>query len=337
MASSFVPSESSNDTIVICALYQFAPLNDYQQLRAPLLRLMEANHIYGTLLLAEEGINGTVAASQQSIDTLLAWLQQDARLQNIEYKFSYSTKKPFKRIKVKLKKEIVTLGVQGIAPQFCVGTYVEPKDWNALISDPDVLVIDTRNDYEIQIGTFVGAINPNTDTFRELPQFVAQQLNPQQHKKVAMFCTGGIRCEKSTALLKKYGFDEVYHLKGGILKYLEEISESESLWQGECFVFDDRVAVNHQLQVGQYDQCHACRLPITEQDKLSEQYQQGISCPHCFDKSSAKQKARFSEREHQIQLAKRRQEVHLGSDVQQVVKQRRQLKEANRQSSNANA
>ena len=304
--------DSLDSQFVICALYQFAQLEDYQQWREPLLRLMEANHIYGTLLLAEEGINGTVAASQQSIDRLLSWLQQDARLQNIEYKLSYSANKPFKRIKVKLKKEIVTLGIDGIAPQFCSGTYVEPRQWNALISDPDVLVIDTRNDYEIQIGTFIGAINPNTETFRELPKFVEQQLIPKQHKKIAMFCTGGIRCEKSTALLKKYGFEEVYHLKGGILKYLEEIPESESLWQGECFVFDDRVAVNHQLEVGQYDQCHACRLPITAQDKLSEQYQQGVSCPHCYHKSSAKQRARFSEREHQIQLAKHREEVHLG-------------------------
>ena len=319
--------------VVVCALYKFVHLEDFDQLQSPLVRLMETLRIRGTLLLAKEGINGTVAGSRHSIDRFLQTLEQDKRLAPLEYKESLSRDLPFKRTRVKLKKEIVTMGVENIDPRHSVGTYVEPEDWDELIADPDVLLIDTRNDYEIQVGTFKSAVNPNTNTFREFPDYVKQNLDPAKHKKVAMFCTGGIRCEKSTAYLKEQGFDEVYHLKGGILKYLEKVPEGQSSWQGECFVFDDRVTVNHQLEPGSYDQCHACRLPITEKDKQSEHFQQGVSCPHCFSKHSPAQKQRFQEREWQMQLARQRGEAHLGDDVPATVLQRRtkKLKEKERQ------
>jgi UPF0176 protein len=216
-------------------------------------------------------------------------------------------------MKVKLKKEIVTMGVEGIDPRHVVGTYVKPKDWNALISDPDVVLVDTRNDYEVELGTFKNAINPKTDSFREFPAYVADNMDPGKQKKVAMFCTGGIRCEKSTAFMKEQGFDEVYHLEGGILQYLEDVPEAESLWQGECYVFDNRVAVNHQLERGTYDLCHGCRLPITEADKASERYIEGVTCPRCFDTQTPEQRERFMERQRQIQLAKARNEEHIGA------------------------
>ncbi|MEH6651079.1 MAG: rhodanese-related sulfurtransferase [Motiliproteus sp.] len=297
---------------VVTALYKFVTLENYQQLRAPLLAVMEANAIRGTLLLAREGINGTVVGTREQIDTLLEWLRSDPRLAELDHKESYTTQLPFKRCKVKLKKEIVTLGVEGIDPDRVVGTYVKPADWNALISDPSVLVIDTRNDYEVEIGTFANAVNPKTETFRQFPSFVDKTLDKDQHRKVAMFCTGGIRCEKSTAYLKEQGFDEVFHLQGGILKYLEEIPAQDSLWQGDCFVFDDRVSVDHQLQKGLYDQCHGCRKPITEQQKNLAQYVKGVSCHHCYDTKSDQQKKRFSERQKQMELASQRGGTHLG-------------------------
>lgn len=317
--------------IVVCALYKFVALEDYQNLRQPLLATMENNRIRGTLLLAKEGINGTVAGSRQGIDRLLEWLEQDPRLKHIDRKESQTDKPPFKRTKVKLKREIVTMGVEDINPKRVVGTYVEPKNWNQLINDPDVILVDTRNDYEVQVGTFKNAINPETNSFREFPHYVKNQLNHQKNKKIAMFCTGGIRCEKSTALLKEQGFDEVYHLKGGILKYLEEIPETESLWQGECFVFDDRVTVNHQLEKGNYDQCHACRLPITAADKANEKYRQGVSCPHCFDDTTPKQRARYRQRQQQINLAKERGEAHIGAEASDLINQKRQAKRQARQ------
>ncbi|MGR9114587.1 MAG: oxygen-dependent tRNA uridine(34) hydroxylase TrhO [Gammaproteobacteria bacterium] len=312
--------------IVVCALYKFVELDNYQALRQPLLKIMENHRVRGTLLLADEGINGTVAGTRQAVDTLLHWLRDDSRLADIEFKESLTDQPPFKRSKVKLKKEIVTLGVEGIDPKRVVGTYVEPKDWNELISDPEVMLIDTRNDYEVKVGTFKNAINPETETFREFPRYVKENLNPANHKKVAMFCTGGIRCEKSTAYLKTQGFEEVYHLRGGILKYLEEVPEQESLWQGECFVFDERVTVNQRLEQGNYDQCNACRLPITETDKASDKYQQGVSCPHCYDKITAEQKYRFREREKQIALAKKRGEVHMGAEAAKALTAKREAK-----------
>jgi len=321
--------------IIVCAMYKFVTLDNYQQLKKPLLNFMQSHAIRGTLLLAHEGINGTVASSRNNIDALLSYLQQDNRLAEISYKESFTQEMPFLRTRVKLKKEIVTMGVEGIDPKHIVGTYVKPKDWNKLISDPDVLLIDTRNDYEVQVGTFKNAINPKTESFRDFPNYVKQHIDPAKHKKVAMYCTGGIRCEKSTAYLKEQGFDEVYHLEGGILKYLEEVPAKETLWQGECFVFDERITVNHQLKKGHYDQCNACRLPITEQDKQSEHYVHGVSCPHCFEKTSKAQKARFAEREKQMQLASQRGEAHIGADSAKTIEARRlekqKLKEKQRQ------
>ena len=312
--------------IVVCALYKFVTLENYQALRQPIQNVMEKNHVRGTLLLANEGINGTIAGSRHAIDTVITWLKSDSRLAELECKESITGVMPFNRTRVKLKKEIVTMGIEGIDPKQVVGTYVNAQEWNSLIDDPEVLVIDTRNDYEFQVGTFKNAINPNTQSFREFPQYVKENLDSDKHKKVAMFCTGGIRCEKSTAFLKQQGFDEVYHLKGGILKYLEEMPIESTLWEGECFVFDERVTVNHQLKKGSYDQCNACRLPITDVDKISDKYQQGVSCPHCFDKVTLEQRARFSEREKQMALAKKRGESHLGEDAAKTLIRKRQKK-----------
>ncbi|MGS0680154.1 oxygen-dependent tRNA uridine(34) hydroxylase TrhO [Shewanella sp. 125m-7] len=320
--------------VVVCAMYKFVSLPKFKQLQSQLLQVMEESEIKGTLLLAQEGINGTVAGSQAAIDNLLTWLATQPGLDNIVYKLSFDDEMPFYRTKVKLKKEIVTMGVEGIDPNKVVGTYVKPKDWNQLISDPDVLLVDTRNDYEVQIGTFKNAVDPKTETFREFPEYVKQNLDPVKHKKVAMFCTGGIRCEKSTAYLKELGFDEVYHLEGGVLKYLEEVKQEESLWQGECFVFDNRVAVNHSLEKGQYDQCNACRMPVTAEEMTLESFVQGVSCLHCIDKTSEKQRQRFIERERQVQLSKQRGEAHIGSDVSQVIETRRAKKELLKKSQN---
>lgn len=315
-----------NRPVVVAALYRFAHFPDFETLREPLLRLMLDESVRGTLLLAPEGINGTIAGTREGVDRLLDFLQKDQRFGDIETKESYVEENPFYRSKVKLKKEIVTMGVEGIDPNDIVGTYVEPADWNELISDPDVLLLDTRNKYEVEIGTFENAVSPQTDSFRELPAYVGEHLDPGQHKKVAMFCTGGIRCEKSTAYLKQQGFDEVYHLKGGILKYLEEVPEEESRWRGECFVFDNRVTVDHQLKKGNYDQCHACRMPITEADKQCEEYQKGVSCHYCFDKHSPQQIKRYAERERQMELARQRGEAHIGSTMEEKIAARKEEK-----------
>lgn len=316
---------------IVCALYKFVALENYQSLRQPLLELMKEKEVYGTLLLAHEGINGTISGSRESIDSVLDWLQQQPDLGSIDVKESISKDKPFKRTKVKLKKEIVTMGVEDIDPRKVVGTYVEAKDWNELINDPDVLLVDTRNDYEYSVGTFRNAVNPNTESFREFPEYVEKNLDPQKHKKVAMFCTGGIRCEKSTAYMKQQGFEEVYHLKGGILKYLEEVPKENTTWDGECFVFDDRVTVDHDLNPGRYQQCNACRMPITEEEQQSELFQQGVSCPHCYDRTSDDQKARYLEREKQIQLSKARGEEHIGGNAEKVLVERRFEKKRQRE------
>ncbi|ROS00996.1 UPF0176 protein [Sinobacterium caligoides] len=313
--------------IVVCALYKFVRLENFTELRQPLLALMEKHEIRGTLLLAAEGINGTVAGTRAAVDVLLAWFESTSGLESIVSKESYESAMPFYRTKVKLKKEIVTMGVEGIDPLQVVGTYVKPSDWNTLISDPEVTVVDTRNSYEVGIGTFKRALDPGTDSFRQFPDYVAKHLDPSKNKKVAMFCTGGIRCEKSTAYLKEQGFEEVYHLEGGILKYLEEVETSESLWQGECFVFDNRVSVNHDLEKGQYDSCGGCRMPITEQDKQDSRYQRGVSCHHCHDQLSAEQRQRFEERQRQLELAEQRGEHHIGAEAKKVVAERRQRKQ----------
>ncbi len=299
----------------ICALYKFTRLDDFEDIQKPLRSFLDSLSVKGTLLLAREGINGTISGSKESLENVLDYLKADERFHGLEYKFSYSKKIPFRRLKVKLKKEIVTMGLTEIDPTHSVGTYVKPKDWNNLINDPDVVLIDTRNNYEYEIGSFQGAINPNTETFREFPSFTKNTLEKYRNKKIAMFCTGGIRCEKSTAYLKSKGYENVFHLQGGILKYLEEVKEEESLWQGECFVFDDRVAVKHNLEQGQYDQCHACRFPITEEDTKHPHYEKGASCPRCFGTKNLDQLRRYREREKQVQLAKKRGEEHIGDDA----------------------
>ena len=305
--------------LTICALYKFTRLDDFEEIQVPLKIFLESLNIRGTLLLAKEGVNGTISGDNDSIMKSLDYLQKDERLVGLEYKFSYSEKPPFKRLKVKLKKEIVTLGVSNIDPIFSSGTYVKPADWNELINDPDVVLIDTRNNYEFEIGSFKGSINPNTETFREFPAYTINNLEKYRDKKIAMFCTGGIRCEKSTAYLKSKGFENVFHLQGGILKYLEEIKEDESLWEGECFVFDDRVAVKHNLELGKYDQCHACRFPITDEDKEHLHYEKGASCPRCYGTKNSSQVSRYREREKQVQLAKSRGESHIGDDASKVI------------------
>lgn len=309
------PDLPDEGPIVVAALYKFVSLPDYEALREPLLEAMRANDVKGTLLLAEEGINGTVSGTRDNIDALLAWLKSDPRLTDLEHKESRAQEQPFYRTKVKLKREIVTLGVDGIDPNRRVGTYVEPEQWNELISDPEVLLIDTRNDYEVEIGTFEGAMDPKTRSFREFPDYVKAHYDPEKHKKVAMFCTGGIRCEKASSYMLAQGFEEVYHLKGGILKYLETVPEQDSRWRGDCFVFDNRVTVRHDLSEGEFDQCHACRRPISAQDQQSKYYEPGISCPHCWDNLPEKTRAGARERQRQIELAKARGEAHpIGRD-----------------------
>ncbi|MFK8066687.1 MAG: rhodanese-related sulfurtransferase [Gammaproteobacteria bacterium] len=300
------------ESIVVAAMYKFVQLPDYVALRDPLLEHMLSHDIKGTLLLAQEGMNGTVAGSREAIDSLMDYLKSDQRFDGISTKESLTSEPPFLRTKVKLKKEIVTMGVPGIDPTELNGQRVDPEDWNDLISDPEVILIDTRNEYEVGIGTFKNAVSPDTETFREFPEYVEKNLDPEKHKKVAMFCTGGIRCEKSTNYLLSQGFDQVYHLNGGILKYLEEVPEQDSLWEGECFVFDARVSVDHNLEEGMYEQCFACRRPLSDQDRQSDKYQEGISCPFCFDNMSDERRERFAERQRQIEFAKERNEKHLG-------------------------
>lgn len=298
----------------VAALYCFAPLPDYQNLRAPLLALCEKHGIKGSLLLAAEGINGTVACEDPAgLCALVAFIMAQKGLEKPELKYSAAHKQPFLRMKVRLKKEIVTMGVEGIDPLRAVGTYVSPQDWNALIEDKDTILIDTRNDYEFAIGSFKGAVDPDIKTFRDFPQWMAEHKQDLAGKKIAMFCTGGIRCEKSTAYAKQLGYENVYHLKGGILKYLEEVPEAESLWQGECFVFDERVSLGHGLKEGGLSLCRACRRPLTEAGKKSPHYAEGISCEACRQERSANDRARFAEREKQIKLAKKRHAApHLG-------------------------
>ncbi len=286
-------------TGVVATFYKFVSCPDYVELQAPLIELCQLQQIKGTILLAPEGINSTIWGTQASVDHVLETLSQDQRFQDLEVKWLASECSPFERLRVKLKREIVTLGVPTVDPTQNVGTYVNSQAWNDLIRDPNVIVIDTRNDYEVGIGTFQGAINPETRSFREFPAYAEQNLDPAKHPKVAMFCTGGIRCEKASAYLLSQGFREVYHLKGGILKYLEEIAPEESLWEGECFVFDDRVALQHGLAVGQYQLCHGCGHPITPEDQASQEYEAGISCPYCIEALTPEKRAKQMERQRQ--------------------------------------
>jgi len=293
-------------TYLTTAMYHFVSLPHFKTLREPLLKFCVGHEIKGTLLLADEGINGTVAGPEKSILELLHYLKTDLifedNFKNLGHKESWSDKHPFYRMKVKLKKEIVTLGVPGVSPTKMVGKYVKPQDWNEIISDPEVVLIDTRNDYEYAIGTFKNAINPKTNTFREFPEYVKTHFDPKKHKKVAMFCTGGIRCEKASSYLLSQGFEEVYHLKGGILKYLEKVPQEESLWEGECFVFDERVSVGHGLEIGSHELCFCCGHPISEGDKSSPKYKEGISCSECFDSLTEEKRLRQREKWKQYQL-----------------------------------
>lgn len=305
-------TEPDPRAFVVAALYQFVRLDDCAALQASLLHLLKENAVRGTLLLAHEGINGTVAGPRVGIDALKAFLEKDGRFGDLEYKESFSDAQPFLRTKVRLKKEIVTLGVEGIDPNKQKGAYVDARAWDALLADPDVVVLDVRNDYEVEMGTFKGAINPKTQTFRAFPQFVKENLDPQKNKKVAMVCTGGIRCEKASAYMMAQGFEEVYHLKGGILRYLETTPPAETSWEGECFVFDNRVSVDHHLKPGAYDLCHACRHPLSVQDMKSPLYKEGISCSFCADEKE-RNRGRAIERQKQMALAKERGDIHLGS------------------------
>jgi len=299
--------------IVVAALYKFVRLVDYVELQPKMKDFLAKEGICGTILLAEEGINGTIAGTREGMDNVLAFLRADERFADLDHKESFCAEMPFYRLKIKLKKEIVTLGQPEVDPNRVVGTYVAPEDWNNIISDPDVIVVDTRNEYEYAIGRFQRAIDPQTQTFREFPKYVESNLDPQKHPKVAMFCTGGIRCEKASSYMLQKGFKEVYHLKGGILKYLETVPEAESMWDGECFVFDNRVSVGHGLAEGEYDQCYGCRYPITEEDKESPEYWKGVSCPRCFNNLTPEKAVRFSQRQRQVDLAKARNTTHIGA------------------------
>jgi UPF0176 protein len=303
-------------TFTVAALYCFAALDDLDVRRQRLRALCGDLGIKGTLILAQEGINGTVAGNAAGIAALIDHIRLLPGCSEADVKYSSADEMPFYRMKVHVKPEIVTLGQPGVDPVGLAGTYVAPEDWNALISDPETVVIDTRNAYEVGIGTFKGAINPNTETFRDFPDWFRAHRDAltSGKTKVAMFCTGGIRCEKSTALLRTEGIDAVYHLKGGILRYLEEVPTEHSLWEGECFVFDQRVSVKQGLEQGSYGRCHACRDPVSAEEMASPLYVDGVSCPHCHDSRTNEQRARYAERQKQTELARRRGKGHVGVD-----------------------
>ena len=305
---------TNKNEILVAALYKFVEIDDLISLQSNLYEICEKNNIMGTILIANEGINGTISGKTNEINQTISLLKSDKRFANIEIKYSSTDKQPFHRMKVRLKKEIVTIGLPEINPNKKVGTYVKPEDWNDLISDPNVIVIDTRNKYETKIGSFQNALDPETSSFREFPDWVKKFKSSKENanKKIAMFCTGGIRCEKASSLMKEEGFEDVYHLQGGILKYLETIDKENSLWNGECFVFDQRVCLTDELEVGSYKMCFACRMPITEEEMQNEKYIEGISCIYCYDKTTKEKKERFGSRQRQILLAKERGEKHLG-------------------------
>lgn len=284
---------------IITTFYKFVPLSELVPLRDELRHYCENLCLRGTILLAQEGLNATVAGSRQAINDLLTFLHSHPAIGDFPHHESQGENAPFERLKVKIKREIVTLGMPQVTPNDQVGTYIEPQEWNRIISDPEVVLIDTRNDFEVELGTFKGAVNPHTHSFRELPEYVSKHLDPEKNHKVAMFCTGGIRCEKATAYMLQQGFEQVYHLKGGILNYLKSVPQSDSLWQGECFVFDGRVAVDHNLEEGHYELCMGCGHPVSAADKTSPQYEQGITCPHCCDVLTLEKRARLAERQRQ--------------------------------------
>ena len=296
--------------LFVATFYKFTKIEDLAALQKTIEACCIENDVRGIVLLASEGINSTISGPRNGVLAVLEFLRKDPRFDGLTWKESIAKKQPFRKLRVRLKKEIVTMGVPGIDPERLVGTYIKPEDWNDLISDPDVIVVDTRNDYEVEIGTFKDAINPDITSFGEFPKWIKDNIDIHTQPRVAMFCTGGIRCEKSTALLKEAGVKEVFHLEGGILKYLEQIPKDQSLWDGECFVFDERVSVGHGLEVGEYELCRGCRYPICEDDKSSSLFREGISCPRCHDQTTDQQKARFAERQKQIELARQRDDRH---------------------------
>ena len=304
------------DFFKVAAFYSFIDLSDLLQLKSEFTEFLKKQDIRGTMLIASEGINGTLAGEKSSINEFKNFLKSKNLYEAKNFKTSHCEYDPFPRLKIKLKDEIVTIGNKLVDPKKIVGEYIPPEDWNQLIADEEVMVLDTRNTYEHSIGSFKNAIQPETTNFREFPAWLdrVQASGLDKNKKVAMFCTGGIRCEKASSLMRSKGFENIYHLQGGILNYLEKINEEDSLWKGECFVFDDRVSINHKLQVGSYDLCHGCRMPITESDKNSEHYERGISCPNCFNKKTLDQKKRYAERQKQVDLAKLRNEKHIGAN-----------------------
>jgi len=304
--------------------YHFITLNNIKIFKTIIQDYCDNKSLKGTILLAQEGINGTISGKENDILEFHKFIKKDQKFsdvfKNLEYKSSWSNENPFYRMKVRLKKEIVALGLPEVSPAIKVGKYVKPEDWNSLINDPEVILIDTRNNYEVDIGTFKNAINPKTTSFREFPKYIKKNLNPKKNKKVAMFCTGGIRCEKASSYMLEEGFEEVYHLQGGILKYLETVPKEKSLWQGECFVFDQRVAVTNELKEGQYSQCFACRHPLSKDELKSNDYNEGISCCYCIKKTSLEKKNNLKERQKQINLAKTRGEDHIGKQIHKKIK-----------------
>lgn len=304
------------DLFKVAAFYSFIDLSDLLELKSEFTEFLKKQDIRGTMLIASEGINGTLAGKESSINEFKNFLKSKNLYEAKNFKTSHCEYDPFPRLKIKLKDEIVTIGNKLVDPKKIVGEYIPPEDWNQLIADAEVMVLDTRNTYEHSIGSFKNAIQPETTNFREFPAWLDQveASGLDKNKKVAMFCTGGIRCEKASSLMRSKGFENIYQLQGGILNYLEKINEEDSLWKGECFVFDDRVAINHKLKVGSYDMCHGCRMPITESDKNSEHYERGISCPNCFNMKTPDQKKRYAERQKQVDLAKLRNEKHIGAN-----------------------
>jgi UPF0176 protein len=306
------PKQAKPASFLVAAFYKFVALPDYRAMRESLQRGCEELGLLGSILLAEEGINGTVSGTPQDVHRLFESLRADQRLQDLHYKESWADEQPFYRMKVRLKKEIVSLGVEGIDPNRTVGEYVPPLEWNALISRDDVRLVDTRNHYEHNLGTFKGAEDPNTASFRDFPQWVSKNLDPEADRHVAMFCTGGIRCEKATSYLLDLGFDRVYHLDGGILNYLETVDKQESMWEGDCFVFDNRVTIDHDLAEGDFEVCPACRMPITAEDRQSPLFELHVSCPRCHDRLTEPRREGLLERARQIELAAGRGERHIG-------------------------
>ena len=305
-----------DEKYIIASFYKFAPITNLDTLKSTLYNFCWNLGIYGTILLADEGINGTIAGTKKSVKDLYQWFCNQPNLNGLQIKYSEDTSVPFHRLKVRIKREIVTMGQQGIDPTTNVGNYVDPLDWNSLIKEDNTIVIDTRNHYEVEIGTFDKALNPRTNSFREFPAWVTETLEkmPDIHKdsKIAMFCTGGIRCEKATSYLKDRGYKNVFHLEGGILKYFEDVSDEENLWNGECFVFDNRVSLKKDLQPGEYLMCHACRMPLAQTDLGSKKYSPGLHCPKCYGTHSEKQIKRFKDRQRQMELSNLRGLKHLG-------------------------